>query len=156
MRFFTPAWLRGEVERDALQEYERHLLAIDASLPESARAIARGPSLHDGLIRQVLRDEVGQEFVMRLRCGDLERGYEDIDLTYIGTNASACRLTELRAIAGDGQAELLYDEFDLLATRMVHRLLFTGDREVAIVCRDLRVRREAVGSRAFDRQPDSF
>ena len=155
MLFFTPEWARGESANDAVLCYDEHLRALEGGLPDHVLDLARTISLHDGLIARVRYDPKGTMNV-RLRCGDLQFGYCDLELTCRELSLGRSDLRCLPGICAAPAEELLYDEFDLVDDLIVHRLLFSSWREVSFVARDLAHRVVPVGSRSFEREADEL
>jgi hypothetical protein len=135
MRFFTPEWHGGdppEAEADGiLTAYLSHIESLGPSLPADARRLVYDVSLHDGLLRRIHRLSTSLEVV--LRAGDLQVGYFDARLSYLGIDIDAGDERFLKEAAGCRDIELLYCEFDQFAgAKWVHRLLFWPYREVAV------------------------
>ncbi len=155
MLFFTPAWMHGDAEEDALAAYETHLQAIGRGLPIRVLDFIRTVSLHDGRIQRVCYGR-GSPLVMLLRCGDVQAGYYDLELTYHGLSLAKSDLRCLAGICLAPAEELLYDEFDLVGDMVVHRILFSSLREVSLVFRQMDHRVASASSRDFDRGVDDL
>ena len=90
-------------------------------------------SLHDGLFRRVIADRNARKLVFELRCGDLQAGYYDLDLTYLGVEYATLDVVALAGLVRDRQTEILYDELDFDgANKYIHRILFHPAGEIAI------------------------
>ncbi len=141
MRFFTRAWHTGDLpEQDSeriLQDYQEHLRAIASRVPARARTLAEKVSLHDALVRAAEFDAAAQRLVLRLRAGDQQVGYFDLDLSYAGCSIRAEDLAILQSLSGSEDTELLSDELDEEDGGFVHRLLFWPEGEASIPFRDL-------------------
>ncbi len=125
MDYFTEAWHGDTSEKadEVLGAYRQHLAGIVPRLPPSVRELASETNLHDGRIRRVVLD--GDTLLMELRCGDLQDGYFDLDLSYEQAVLSGSDVEALRGLAGAKNAEALYDEVDVEAPgAFVHRILF--------------------------------
>lgn len=155
MLFFTPQWAHGESSHDAAAAYQRHIDSLAKKLPQPALDLHRTTSLHDARIQRVSYPRTGPMVVL-LRCGDLQVGYRDVELTYHGLSLDESDLRCIHAILATPTEELLYDEFDLAGALVVHRLLFTSLGQVTLVFRDFTYRSTAVRSRDFDRGVDDL
>jgi hypothetical protein len=145
MKFFTRAWAVGELSdaesNEIIAAYERHLDDVVPSLPASIRCLARELTLHDGLVRRVIYDRAGRELRMELRCGDLQIGYFDLDLWYLGAILDHADVAALQSAARDTKTEVWYDEVDLSGDgAFLHRVLFYPGRECEIMFRSLGLR----------------
>ena len=127
MRFFTREWHSGELpddEADAVGvAYHAHIQSLSEALPPGVRELATTLNLHDALVRRVLLDGNRRELRLELRCGDQQRGYEDVALTYHGTVLTQQSLHDLRGATERG-GEVLYDEVDVIGDGLFsHQLL---------------------------------
>lgn len=118
MKYFNQNWMHGDItdeEVDAITaSYFQHIDSIGAKLPMPIFALAKGISLHDGLIRRVTVNKPQQHVQLDLRCGDSPRGYFDIELSYLGVDFATLDLVLLAELARDSQTWLLYDEICLV------------------------------------------
>jgi len=141
MRFFTRGVRTGELEVDARQlqtSYEHYLSTLQPPLPSDAMDLSRAVNLHDGLLRQYTVDQRARTIHLRIRAGDLQVGYFDVDLHYIDAAVVSASDAVLRRALGDRDYELLDDEFDAAgASAWVHRFLFQPDGEATISFRGL-------------------
>lgn len=136
MRFFTREWHSGEMpdsEADAVgPAYRAHVQSVLHELPPDVRDLATKLNLHDARIARVTLDADQREVQLELRCGDQQRGYEDVTLAYQDAALSAASLRALREVT-EGGAELLYDEVDVVGKRRFsHQVLFWPYREVGL------------------------
>ena len=142
---------------ESVAAYRRHLDTLLPSLPESVARLAKDANLHDGLIRRVSVDRRGGKLVLNLRCGDLQTGYFDLDLIYLGVDLSSVDLATLAHCARDPRTELLYDEVDLdNQGNLVHRVLFGPAGEVSIPFSRLQVECTAQPDRSFPPVDDPY
>ncbi len=144
MRYFTPAWLSGDLSDDeydaVLARYRAHLAAIEPQLPAAVRALATEVNLHDGRIRQVALDRRNRTLRLALRCGDLQAGYFDLELEYQGVLLDRLDVETLRAIALDPTSEALYDEVDVLDEEaFTHAIIFWSEQYRWLDCREVTV-----------------
>jgi hypothetical protein len=125
-QYFTRNWYAGDDDADrtiTVEAYWRHVDAIADRLPPTVRTFAREVNLHDGRFRAVTFTPSTGVLEMKLRCGDLQVGYFDLNLKYIGVHLPDTALAQLIAPVNNPTAEILYDEIDLGDDgRLVHRL----------------------------------
>lgn len=155
MQFFTSDWLKGNSVDDAPGAYRDHLLAIAPRLPGRVLEFTRTANIHDGRIQRVSY-KAGGEMAMLLRCGDVQVGYHDLELTYHHLCLARSDLRSLAAICLDPAEELLYDEFDIKDDLVVHRILFSSLVEVRYVFATMDYRMSPTASREFVRGVDSL
>ncbi len=124
--------------RAVASAYGDHVRQLKPVLPPALYALASEVSLHDGLIRAVTLDRIACSLHLVLRCGDLDRGYFDLDLKYAAvdlenTDAGAWRsVATLQDDTGSHCAELLRDEVDAIAAGLFeHRMIFWVGRDEA-------------------------
>ena len=144
MQYFTPewAWDMPDEEVDAVREsYWRHIASLSLSADPHQLANA---NLHDGLVLDFI---CADSLFLRLRGGDLQRGYSDIEIAYVNPSISREDLETLRTVVGRPDIELLYDEVDVEEQRLVHRMLLSSTAEVEVRCQDVRVSENPVCSR---------
>lgn len=110
--------------------YEAHLASLGPGLPRDAHRLWTDLSLHDALVRSVERAD--HRFAVVYRAGDNSSGYIDARLTYDDVSVIPTDEKFLRNAIGRRDVEVLYDEFDSVNDRWVHRLLFWPYREVSI------------------------
>ena len=153
MNYFTSEWHRGYVEEHPGKKYREHLLPLLRRWPTPVRMLANSISLHDGFIRNFVWDTQESTLFLRLRCGDLQVGYFDLDLHYSGVLFSQLDWTSLTALSANKNSSALYDEVDEEDGRFVHRILFISYRKVRRsrrfrTSRRVRMSRRGVVSRA--------
>jgi hypothetical protein len=161
MKFFTRQWhaggLPGREAEKVPQAYADHLKSLLPRVPPALLALAQNVNLHDGRIQQVRFDRAACVITLEVRCGDLQSGYFDADLTYEGIDLTNSDLSELRTIAHDPRAEILYDEVDAgFRGQWVHRILYWPYREVCIQFGALRLHVEPRSTREFTRNPNVY
>jgi hypothetical protein len=125
MRFFTKEWLTGalpDADFDtAPKAYQQYLATLQ--LPSDAIALSRA-DIHDALVLDVKFDPSRRHLVLRLRSGDLQRGYSDIHIAYSEAAIDSVSLGHLRQVMQPPRKELLQDEVDRIERRLEHRLIF--------------------------------
>ena len=146
MRFFTREWCRGDLEDEDAERipelYAEHLRALRDRLPPRVLRFSEEINLHDGLVRDLSLDEKAGTLRVRIRAGDQQVGYYDVDLLYLGVVLDPRTVPILEKVRRDARYELLYDELDAdESPQVVHRLIFSPEDEVEIRFRDLSWRR---------------
>jgi hypothetical protein len=74
---------------------------------------------------------------MILRCGDVQRGYHDLAITFSGVTVDDAAMRALRQVTQSAEAEVLYDEVDRAGSDFEYRLLLFPEGDVSIVFRDV-------------------
>lgn len=164
MKFFTPAWCSGGLSDDefdaVVPAYWAHIEALAPRLPETLRALATDVSLHDGLIRRFLVDRSLGRLTVELCCGDLQTGYFNLGLRYLGVDMNSLDISVLKELAEASGTEALYDEVDQDSDEVyVHRILFWIGREksrdpyrdVEVRFRELDMQQTPCPDRGFDK-----
>ncbi len=153
MKFFTREWHAGEMSDEEseriVSDYWAYIDTLLPSLPPSVATLAREINLHDGLIHRVLIQPEQKQLELGLRCGDLQVGYFNLDLTYSEVRMDLLDIPFLQGLAQNRQTEMLYDEVDLEDDDYVHRLLFWPEGEIAIVFRGLQIVRTPRAGRSI-------
>lgn len=151
MRFFTREWINGELEDEAADTvvlaYRRHLEAL--GLPNTIKKLAELNS-HDGYVLDVELEASENSLRIRLRCGDLQVGYFDAELTFKNVKMSPTDLSTLAQAQRSAGFEILYDEVDREAGAFMYRLLFQPAGEVSIRFSDVAIVRMPVTDRGCD------
>jgi hypothetical protein len=169
MKYLTPSWYESEDEKEqrAVESaYKAHLQAIRPRLPSDVKTLLE-TGVHDALIRRCVLDYQRQEVVLELRCGDVPRGYFDLDLLYSGVEMDRLSTERFSEVVRCPEAELLVHEIDMLKTRFVHRMLFFLGRrkevpktivfgDLEIVFSELKLRRTNQRDRTFPSVEDKL
>jgi hypothetical protein len=155
MRFFTPAWHRGDLSDDeseaVMRRYTEHITSLATTLPSAMRELAMGLNLHDGRVGRVVVDRRRRRVSLTLRIGDQQSGYSNLQLRYDSVALSRLDTRTLRAVVEDPASELLYDEVDRSDHgRFIHRMLFIPYRDVEIDFEQLSIAREACADRSTE------
>jgi hypothetical protein len=161
MNYFTPAWHNGDIEDEdntVYKKYKEYLAPLLPHWPPDVQILADRINLHDGLIRELLWDTNEAILFLRLRCGDLQVGYYDLDLHYSGVLLSPLDWGSLLFLKGDTKSEwrfseALYDEVDEEDGFFVHHILFIKSRRARRFrhfrpSRSVRISRRGMVSRA--------
>jgi hypothetical protein len=131
MKFFTREWATGELsdeEFDATpSRYSAHLteLNLEGSVEELSRT-----NLHDALA--LLVRSSAETLALGLVTGDLQRGYFETTITYVGAKLSSATLSLLQRTVRNTEAEVIADEVDRAERAFVHRFLFSSLGEAEI------------------------
>jgi hypothetical protein len=148
MRFFTRQWLFGELsdeEYDAVpNDYCRHVGSLQ--LPPDVMVLSQA-NLHDARILDVCEEPDASRLTLRLRCGDLQRGYSNIGIVYATVRIDTVTHAQLHRARELPPDEMLYDEVDRAGERFEHRLIFASKAEVSISFGSVAVSVQAVDGR---------
>ena len=136
MKYFTPAWHRGDLDNEASDrawgDYQRHLAGLLLDLPPEVQTLAASVNIHDGLLWRAEADPEQGLLRLALRCGDLQVGYFDLELEYQQVDFAPELIKALRRLSvvkleqpsTPYPNEALYDEVDRNDAFVVHRILF--------------------------------
>jgi hypothetical protein len=131
MKFFTLEWATGELPDDEFDatpsRYAAHLTELN--LEENVEELSR-TNLHDALVLSVRSS--AENLSLGLVTGDLQRGYFETTITYVGANLSTASLSLLQRAAGDTEVQVIADEVDRAERAFVHRFLFSSFAEAEI------------------------
>jgi hypothetical protein len=134
MKFFTREWINGEMSEDQAdvvpEAYWRYLAALQ--LPPPIEALSK-VNPHDAYILGVEHQHHRSRLTLRLRCGDLQRGYSDVTLTFEQVMVDNATLETLRRAVRPASVEVLYDEVDRASECFVYRLILDPSGEVTIL-----------------------
>jgi hypothetical protein len=141
MKFFTRGWVRGDVAGEAAdavpRAYLEHLHRI--GLPPAVRDLA-DLNPHDAHVLDVANDPAAAALRLRLRCGDLQRGYVDAVLEFAGATIEPADLAALDRARRPAEYEVLGDEVDAAgAGAFEYRLLLDPAGEAAVRFTDVTV-----------------
>ena len=135
MKYFTPAWHSGELDDtyQPFEEYKKHLALLFPLWPPQVQTLAT-INLHDGLLWQMTADKEQETLLLKLRCGDLQVSYFDLELCYLGVEFSPAAIENLAGLIANPSdqdlkrrgrhSEALYAEVDMEGGMLVHRILF--------------------------------
>jgi hypothetical protein len=133
MRFFSKEWLSGELSDEVFEAtpsaYRLHLAAL--RLPPDLVALSE-VNVHDGWVLDVRDWPESAELTLRFRCGDLQRGYWDLSITYSGARVDDTSLSVLRDALRVPKDEILYGEVDRVGHEYQHRFILSSLREAAV------------------------
>ena len=87
------------------------------------------------------------KLMLRLRCGDLQRGYCNLTINYSAATLDAASLSVLRDAMRNPKDELLYDEVDRVGGRFEHRFILSSHKEVCVRFAAVAVSSHPVGGR---------
>jgi hypothetical protein len=149
VRFFTKEWLRGELTDAAFEAvpaaYHLHLATLQ--LPDDVSALS-AVDIHDGLLLAVQYERQSAELIIRLRCGNLQRGYSDLSIKYSGAALDSSSLSVLHEAVRVPKDEFLFDEVDRRDERFEHRVILSSHREVCVTFATVTVDALPVAGRA--------
>jgi len=161
MKYFTQEWAYGGLaDADAEKVRSSYWRYIDSIMPKLTAPVielAKHTNIHDGLIRYVVVDRQDEELLLALRCGDLQMGYYDLDLTYSNVEFNLDDIVALASVSRNRKTELLYDEVDINEhNKFMHRILFNPENEISIVFTGLEIKKEDRPDRHFSYEGDPF
>ena len=141
MKFFTKEWLSGDRDDEdpyiAFTEYEAHLSKIRNSFTFDLKALT-SYRLHDGLVKVVNHRVSENKLSVTLIIGDLQVGYQRLELTYSNAECAPSDLQFLVLASRTENFEILEDEWDLSDSRkFTHRLIFSTRQEIEIAFDDI-------------------
>lgn len=147
MKWLTREWASGELDDDEWDEHWKEYLAHnDEMLPRlsnGAERLIQEINLHDAQIH-AFEHRPDNVLVIRALIGDLQVGYQFIELTFLDSQVRlepGSTLESLRLL--DDQTEIIYDEVDVEADgRFVHRVLLWPQGEYEVVFANLTEHRE--------------
>lgn len=137
MKFFTRAWLQGELtdeESDLVVEnYRRHIASL--KLPNSLAKLAN-LTINDAYVMSATHSRRANTLSLRLRCGDKHSGYYDLLLKFADYEPNGFELQFLDFAAESRKlkqpVEALYDEIDRVKKKYEYRIIFWPAGEVSI------------------------
>ncbi len=150
MSFFTRQWTNGELTEEefeaAIPAYADHLDQIAGQFTDGVRSLAQEVNLHDGQIESWSYDRGAATFSIRILIGDLQRGYEWLDLDYRGADVVPSEGV-LRQIGLDQDgSEVLWDEVHVVGSRFEHRVLMWPEGEWLVRFAEVSVTRSAAAA----------
>jgi hypothetical protein len=133
MKFFTRAWANGEMTDDQFEAVREAYWQYVATLqlPPMIAALSK-LNTHDAYVLGVDYQPERSHLTLRLRCGDRQRGYSDVILTFSQVTVDPAALDTLRRSLRPAAVEVLYDEVDRSRKSFDYRLLLHPDGEVNI------------------------
>jgi len=177
MRFFTPEACDtfDEIEPFRLvnEAYRRHLDSLRGTLPANVLELSEPSGMEDGLVVRVDHDRDQHLLKLVLRCGHLQMGYYNLELTYIDAeilpehDAALATIARSTKTQTDHRCDLAYHEVDAAEDgKIEHRLIFfaldpshpnaSGWLWFAVKCRELRWKRVPKKSRRLPPMADRY
>ncbi len=148
MKFFTRAWVKGEMADEQaavlLEAYWHYITSLD--LPTPIVALSK-VNPHDAYLVALEHDPEHSRLMLRLRCGDLQRGYSDVTLAFSRVAVDRETLDTLRHAMRPASVEVLYDEVDRSRECFEYRLLLYPDGEVSIQFKQVDITERPVAAR---------
>lgn len=128
MKFFTKKWHKGEYgdlkSERVVEKYEQHRKKILNRFPKKFINFCTTENLHDSLISSCAIDISNKTLLLDLICGDNQRGYFKIQLSYSDVDLKGFDLPEIRRLVEENRTELINDEIDIFKEHFIHRMLF--------------------------------
>jgi hypothetical protein len=148
MQFFTRAWANHELTEEASDAvcaaYARHMASLE--LPPAVAELA-ALYVHDAYILDVKHLSRSGELRLRLRCGDLQRGYCDAWLHFTGVTIDPAHAAVLFDARRAADVEILHDEVDRSGHAYEYRLLLYPEGEVTFMFEQVSISRQPVAGR---------
>ncbi|MFF2368950.1 hypothetical protein [Agromyces sp. NPDC058110] len=147
MKWLTREWASGGLDDDEwdrrCEEYQAHNDEVLPRLSNGAERLIQEINLHDAQIH-AFEHRADHDLVMRALIGDLQVGYQFIELTFHDSQLRlepGSTLESLRLL--DDETEIIYDEVDVQSDgRFVHRVLLWPEGEYEVIFTSLAERRE--------------
>jgi hypothetical protein len=151
VRFFKHNWFDDPKDEARVPvKYQKYLRRISAALPKQLRRFSREVNVHDGLFRQVVLRPRQASLTIKLRCGDLQVGYQDVDIIFGGVVLPPQDRRQLRLVANRKRTEVLDDEVDIAKEgTFEYRFTCWPDGEVSIGFQGFSYRKTPVKGREF-------
>jgi hypothetical protein len=135
LKFFRPeacdTFEDIESYRVVFDAYRRHVDGLRESLPPHVLELTQPSGMEDGLVVRVDHDRQQRVLRLVLRCGDLQMGYYNLEVTYIDAEILPEHDIVLATIARSTktqrhhECDLAYHEVDAAqGGRIEHRLIF--------------------------------
>lgn len=148
MKFFTRAWCNGELSNETAaavpDDYFRYIASL--RLPAMIAALAE-LNPHDAYILKVENQQEDSELTLRLRCGDLQKGYSDVILRFSRVCVDSATMETLRHALRPANVEVLYDEVDRSGEFFEYRLLLHPGGEARIRFQQVSITRNPAANR---------
>lgn len=134
MEWFTREWLTGGLSDEEWQErldsYDDHLSRLRERLADGPAALLpEATNLHDAQLSSIVHEE--DSVRLRLLAGDLQRGYEWVEIVYRGATLTPEHAVSAQLLGGD--VEVCADELaDAQDAGLEHRLCLWPEGEVVI------------------------
>jgi hypothetical protein len=148
LKFFTREWTNGALpaEQAAAVPGAYWSYVANLGLPPTAAALSY-VNPHDAYVLAVEHESARACLTLRLRCGDLQRGYWDVHITFSGVTVRPNVLRILRRATRPSKFEVLYDEVDRADDQFEYRFTLAPEGEVSILFQAVQVTMSAVASR---------
>jgi hypothetical protein len=150
MKYFINKWFNEnttDYELNNIRDsYWESLKNISNKFPKQIYDLAFKINLHDGIIFKITIDKNNLALELFIRIGDLQRGYENLQLKYSDVILKDLSENELKIIFNE-EIEILYDEISLSENGFLHNLLFSDHEEIKIVFKSLEISRKKVPER---------
>ena len=148
MKFFTQAWFSGEMPDEqaakAEEAYWRYIATLD--LPPTSAALAQ-INPHDAFVLGAVHQPELSRLTLRLRCGDLQRGYSDVTLTFSRVCIDPAAIQTLQCAVRPAAVEVLWGEVGRSGECFEYRLLLYPKGEVGIQFQEVEVTERAAADR---------
>lgn len=144
VRYLTRDWASGALSEaewaERWEAFEDHRRSVAPTLDHGAEHLVIDINLHDAVAKACTID--GGSLAIRFVAGDLQRGYEFVELTYLGATIRGASAEDIHAWLTAPETEVWYDEVDRRGERYIHRYLLHPDGEFDLEFSRLQVNRE--------------
>ena len=142
MKYFTRGWHNGDLDdrttEDVAQEYRKEIEDLSRTMSPAVRRLAMETDLHDAIIERVVLNEASRKLTMYLVAGDLQIGYNGVQIAYEDVRIDRCDVDVLEQRANDRCTCILSQEIGRSHDgHYIHKLLFWPEGEVSVSFRDL-------------------
>ncbi|MBK9099741.1 MAG: DUF4085 family protein [bacterium] len=142
MKYFTREWCNGRLNDEQYQKvknsYRNYINRIYSKLPATIKKLLRQNGLHDSLFKSVLIDQRKNYLHIKFLSGDLQMGYFEFEIVYIGINLSNKIIDDLFRIFRNEKTEFLYDEIRMIEkNKFEHSMIFYPKGEVELTCKQI-------------------
>lgn len=153
MKYFTNKWFDENTSDDELNtirdSYWESIKKISNKFSNQLFTLAFNTNLHDGIIFKVIIWESNSTIDLLIRIGDLQNGYEDLQIKYFNAAIDKSIEVMLKDIINDEDLEILYDEISIKGKDFAHSFLFSNHNEIAIVFSSLEITKKKVVDRSI-------
>lgn len=151
MKYFTNKWFDVDTSDDELNtirdSYWESLRKISNKFSNQIFDLAFNTNLHDGIIYKIISDRNNSTMDLFIRIGDLQSGYEDLEIKYLNISFNNLSDNILKDIIDNEDFEILYDEISLKGKDFLHCILFENHKEIELLFGSLEIFKKKVPDR---------
>jgi len=154
MKYFTNKWFdenTSDDELDAIRNsYWDSLKKTSNKFSNHLNNLAFNTNLHDGIIYRIILDKKNSKLDLFIRIGDLQDGYEDLQIKYQNFSLDKLSKNMLKDIIDKKDLEILYDELSLKNGGFLHNLLFSNHKEIKIFFSSIEISKKKFEDRSIN------